>query len=307
MATNTLNLTDMTEDGDIKVAHIEIKDEPIFHDHDGLEMNNIVPFMNSDDIHFESESFEDSIKTEMTSPLMDNGGALYTPTFADCDDALDILSKVNGSGLSYDNDIKQESDTCDSYDHKYLISGDNIQIDNDSVNHFDIPVDKIIKFEPSDVSSCIKSEDITAMKNYYVENDDCDQSNQSLQFQVKAFPCKKCVEWFDSKEDLKVHQRIHKDKPYKCEECQKRFGHLGNFRSHVESHKKSLLICDQCGKAFDNKSGFNKHVLIHSNARPHGCKYCGKRFTQLATLKVHWMTHTGERPYSCTQCGKKFR
>ncbi|XP_057665113.1 zinc finger protein 254-like [Diorhabda carinulata] len=90
--------------------------------------------------------------------------------------------------------------------------------------------------------------------------------------------CRICSTKFETKEEVKVHEEIHK------------------------TH-----ICDKCGAAFLKKSYLQDHQLMHSEERRYGCKVCGKAFKHRHTLSVHKKTHEDVRGFICEVCGDSFR
>ena len=112
---------------------------------------------------------------------------------------------------------------------------------------------------------------------------------------------------FANTNNLRRHEKIHKDKSMKCDICPKTFNNLESLTVHTQMHSgENLFACDTCDKSFNRKSNLTMHQKIHTNERPFQCKTCSKSFKQITNLKYHEKVHRGEKPFECTNCGKRF-
>ncbi|ODM96801.1 putative zinc finger protein [Orchesella cincta] len=135
--------------------------------------------------------------------------------------------------------------------------------------------------------------------------------------------CLHCLKEFKSRDQLRVHVRIHTGvKPYECEICQRTFTDLGNKLKHVRNHDKTRLegepklMCDICGKKFHLPG-----TLYHHRRRVHfgvpypraksdvptPCPICGKVFGLKSRLPGHIKrVHQNVRKFNCEICEKPF-
>ncbi|XP_063911191.1 zinc finger protein 22-like [Zophobas morio] len=92
-----------------------------------------------------------------------------------------------------------------------------------------------------------------------------------------------------------------------CEICGKEFSSKDNLRLHMRIHTNSRpFVCFMCGKSFRRQVVLRDHERIHTGEKPYQCDVCGKCFTQRTPLVVHKRGHSGEKPFECHLCNKKF-
>ena len=88
---------------------------------------------------------------------------------------------------------------------------------------------------------------------------------------VKSYNCFKCTKAFQSKCDLKIHSREHRD-----------------------------FICSICNQSFCYPSRLKEHTMTHTGERPFNCTVCTKSFIQVGNLNIHFRVHSEEKPHSCS-------
>ena len=120
------------------------------------------------------------------------------------------------------------------------------------------------------------------------------------QFEVrtkqKTYGCSLCTKSFSSKQDLKIHMRVHTgEKPYSCSQCTRSFSVLGNLNAHLKVHTgEKPYTCEQCSKSFSQAVGLRRHLKeLHSGEKPYSCSQCSKSFARSTELQFHLRIHSG--------------
>ncbi|XP_013189114.1 zinc finger protein 271 [Amyelois transitella] len=130
--------------------------------------------------------------------------------------------------------------------------------------------------------------------------------------ETRKYQCDDCDKFFDRKQALVRHSKIHSDKLHECEVCKKKFNRSDNLRSHKRIHeprdksKVTTCLCLYCGRSFNNSSNLIVHMRRHTGEKPYKCDFCGKGFPRSSDLQCHRRSHTGEKPCICGVCGKGF-
>lgn len=140
----------------------------------------------------------------------------------------------------------------------------------------------------------------------------------------KPHRCHKCPRGFGSEEGLKVHLRLHEEKPdwipwirdkkrktpvnpregvFKCDvpNCSKIFYKSSNLIIHKSLHDK-VFKCTVCEVVTSLPRDFRKHLIeMHENERKnHYCLYCDKAFTLEQTYDLHQkIAHPTKTNLSC--------
>ncbi|CAG0914659.1 unnamed protein product [Notodromas monacha] len=123
----------------------------------------------------------------------------------------------------------------------------------------------------------------------------------------KEFPCERCNEVFEKREELRVHVMMHAgEKPFECRVCKKSFAKKANLIEHEISHSGVRpYICNLCAKSFSSCTDLMNHRLLHSGLKPHVCNMCGQGFTEMGHLRSHKELMHGTPHYKCS-CGMGF-
>lgn len=120
--------------------------------------------------------------------------------------------------------------------------------------------------------------------------------------------CWKCREEFPSAERLNFHMKLeHKgENPYKCETCSREFTQYNNLRRHQRVHRENLYKCNLCDREFNEEFYLKMHMGTHTGNRVYSCGVCRAEFPSNHDLKMHVKTHSPSLLHTCTVCGKSF-
>nr|XP_033777887.1 histone-lysine N-methyltransferase PRDM16 isoform X6 [Geotrypetes seraphini] len=144
-----------------------------------------------------------------------------------------------------------------------------------------------------------------------------------------AFRCEECDELFQSKLELRRHQKYacgtvgplyeslskeikqegFDDEPvHECKDCERMFPNKYSLEQHMIIHTEEREYkCDQCPKAFNWKSNLIRHQMSHDSGKRFECENCVKVFTDPSNLQRHIRSqHVGARAHACPDCGKTF-
>lgn len=132
----------------------------------------------------------------------------------------------------------------------------------------------------------------------------------------KPFFCRACITGFDFRGDLIQHKRQHREcksppreKKYLCTYCGKYFEKKDSLRQHTRVHTKERPFqCINCKRTFVNKGTLKDHMNSHSGLKPYICPIldCGKAFRLACTLKQHKMNVHEPPTFKCSFCAKMF-
>ncbi|XP_060086429.1 protein sister of odd and bowel-like isoform X19 [Ylistrum balloti] len=128
-----------------------------------------------------------------------------------------------------------------------------------------------------------------------------------------SFPCDSCKIVFSSAEDLKTHQKTHRNGPeeFTCEVCHTEFVDSYQQKSHMmQMHGQEFKhFCFECGRGFRSYPSFNNHKrLFHRpDLQCPICDICRKIYPFQNTLDNHYKKHSEVRSFNCNQCGKSYK
>lgn len=124
----------------------------------------------------------------------------------------------------------------------------------------------------------------------------------------RNFICETCGKGFFSKNDVKIHMRIHTgETPYSCNECPRQFTQVSAMLRHKRTHTgEKPHKCSKCCKQFSTKDQLNYHQLSHSTEKSLSCAICNTPFKYKNNLKKHMLMHTAPNNFVCNHCGRTF-
>ncbi|KAL8617036.1 hypothetical protein ACOMHN_014207 [Nucella lapillus] len=80
----------------------------------------------------------------------------------------------------------------------------------------------------------------------------------------RAFRCSACGRFFDSRQSLKNHKRIHQETRHMCSYCGDTFSRSDALLRHERcQHEESKHVCPHCGFACGRKDRLRTHLETH--------------------------------------------
>ncbi|CAH2089995.1 unnamed protein product [Euphydryas editha] len=124
----------------------------------------------------------------------------------------------------------------------------------------------------------------------------------------RKFICEICGKGFFSKNDIKIHMRVHTgDTPYACAECPARFTQINSLQRHQVRHTgERPYPCALCHKRFFSKEELKKHYVSHTNTKKYTCPTCNTLFKYKNNLRKHIKIHSEMDKFICNYCGRTF-
>ncbi|XP_055684322.1 oocyte zinc finger protein XlCOF6-like [Lutzomyia longipalpis] len=130
-----------------------------------------------------------------------------------------------------------------------------------------------------------------------------------------SYSCEECTKTFPSEKYLKIHKKVHEEKPFSCTHCEKKFRRKSQMTMHIQNDHRKLRTynCHRCAHTFTVEKCFVKHLKathgIEIQMERIDCKFCKKIFYEEKSLEVHIKrTHmiNGKAQIKCKFCDEYF-
>ena len=131
--------------------------------------------------------------------------------------------------------------------------------------------------------------------------------------------CSICQVKFDTKSDLKGHQRknhideIPSMKPNPCPYCEGKYNNYSMKKHIFNCHKENRHLhpdleakfsCNLCQEEFIDKASFRDHNNVNHSEKVN-CPICSNEFANPNRLRFHMKEHK-DQSYQCEECSKQF-
>ncbi|KAG8434198.1 hypothetical protein GDO86_012535 [Hymenochirus boettgeri] len=113
-----------------------------------------------------------------------------------------------------------------------------------------------------------------------------------------TFRCEECDELFQSKLDLRRHQK------YACTTVNHIYESLNEEIKQEGLDNEQVHECKDCERLFPNKYSLEQHMIIHTEEREYKCDQCPKAFNWKSNLIRHQMSHDSGKRFECENCVK---
>ncbi|XP_067213476.1 zinc finger protein 287-like isoform X2 [Linepithema humile] len=136
------------------------------------------------------------------------------------------------------------------------------------------------------------------------------------------YECAQCKKFFDSKENLELHQKTTEHSLNVAEENTEGQKSLERVQTTSSTEQDSFATttettkdnsdtphtCKKCDKQFESKQEYELHERMAHDQQKFSCSVCNNSFTNQSNLKMHMTMHKkvskSEKEYPCDICGK---
>ena len=121
--------------------------------------------------------------------------------------------------------------------------------------------------------------------------------------------CMICGGYFQTKEKLRSHKRVHKEQWF-CRKCGKTVAGATSLKNHKLRCSKDVpkYLCQICNYTSVAKHDLKRHLNTHtvSPTNLYKCDVCEFKTEAKTLLRKHVRKHTSRPKYECQKCNKKF-
>ncbi|XP_050344294.1 zinc finger protein 484-like [Nymphalis io] len=134
------------------------------------------------------------------------------------------------------------------------------------------------------------------------------ERNHLKEKRERKFICEICGKGFFSKNDIKIHMRVHTgETPYACAVCPARFTQINALHRHQVRHTgERAYACSTCHKKFCTKEELKNHYVAHTSTKNYTCPTCNTLFKYKNNLRKHIRMHSEVNRFICNYCGRSF-
>lgn len=132
--------------------------------------------------------------------------------------------------------------------------------------------------------------------NFYSQNQSQLKSDYPIMNQLlsnfKPYKCDRCIESFNTFQQLQNHQEIFHAKSFTCSLCNLSYYKKKELDRHITSHHTDIRFnCPKCPKSFTRKDKLLRHEKIHSAPQFFNCPLCAAVFLRKPLLDLHMKVH----------------
>jgi len=118
------------------------------------------------------------------------------------------------------------------------------------------------------------------------------------------YECAQCKDFFDTKENLELHQKTAQHNLNPIEGSAE--VHLSLEKIETQNEEQNILTapsevtddsndvihkCEKCDKQFESKQKYELHVRVMHELQKFTCNVCNKTFLHQSNLKMHMASH----------------